>query len=127
MHHPEVAADPLGEVAAFLLAQEHGGAARPGADPADQRRVVGAQAVAVELDEIGRQPLDVVEGVGPLGVAGQLDHLPDAQGPRLALPHVYMSTRWASRGRSSTRGTTMSTWPCLSWKSAVWKSGGRSA
>jgi hypothetical protein len=33
----------------------------PGADPTDQGWVVCGQPIAVELDEVGRQTLDVVE------------------------------------------------------------------
>src|SRR5258708_7641377 len=85
----------------------------------------------MQLDEVRRQPPDVIEGVRALRVAGELDDLPHAQGRLLGLAtvtrHGYISNRWARRRRSSVRGSTRSTCPCASWNSALWKPGGRSA
>ena len=47
------------------------------AEPGDERLVVGPAAVAVQLDEVLEHPLDVVEGVRPVGVTGELDRPPD--------------------------------------------------
>jgi hypothetical protein len=47
------------------------------AEAGDERLVVGARSIAVELDEVLEDPVDVVERVGPVGVAGQLDRAPD--------------------------------------------------
>jgi hypothetical protein len=55
------------------FAIEKGGAA-------DQGAVVVELAVAVELLETGADRLDVIEGVGALGVAGDLDFLPRREG-----------------------------------------------
>ncbi len=44
--------------------------------PADERAVVAEETVAVQLDEALGERLDVVEGVGPLGMARDLDALP---------------------------------------------------
>ena len=41
--------------------------------------VFAEPAVAVQLDEAGDQPVDVVRGVGPRGMAGQLDALVGGQ------------------------------------------------
>ena len=48
-------------------------------DPADDRRVVGKRPVAVQLVEAAEQALDVIQGVGTLGVARQLGNLPRAE------------------------------------------------
>ena len=45
--------------------------------PVDERGILGSSPVAVELDEVLEKPLDVVERVGALRVAGQLDEAPD--------------------------------------------------
>src|SRR5205807_1186623 len=49
----------------------------------DERGVVGARVVAVQLDPVVEEPLDVVERVGPVVVAGELDLLPDLLAGRL--------------------------------------------
>ena len=46
---------------------------------ADQRVIVAKRAVAVQFDEIGRQLCDVIEGVRPIGMAGELDPVPCGQ------------------------------------------------
>ena len=51
--------------------------------PADERRVVRERAVAVQLDEVVEDPLDVVERVRPVLVARELDGVPDLVGARL--------------------------------------------
>ena len=43
--------------------------------PADDRRVVHVEAVAVELDEVGEDGAEIVEGVRPAGVTGDHDAL----------------------------------------------------
>ena len=45
--------------------------------PGDDRAVVGAAAVTVQLDPVVDDPLDVVERVRPVRVAGELDEAPD--------------------------------------------------
>src|SRR5205814_7458077 len=44
--------------------------------PGDDRRIVAEVPVAVQLDEIGEQPLDVVLGSGAVGSAREVDDLP---------------------------------------------------
>jgi hypothetical protein len=54
-------------VAALLLADDDHRAALETGEAADDRRVVGVHAVAVQLLKVGEQPLDVVERVGRCG------------------------------------------------------------
>src|SRR3989442_9736022 len=123
VHHSPVPRHPVLEASPLLMAEEHRGAAVPGTDSADQRRIVGRKAVAVQLDEIGRQAPDVVQRIRPVGVAGKLDDLPDGERRRIGLSavpgHGYISRRCARILRSSVRDTTMSTWPRASWNSAL--------
>src|ERR687885_1951593 len=79
----EVAVDPVLEVAALLLAHERDRSAVEAADPGDDRAVVGARTVAVELDPVHEQPLDVVERVRPVLVTRELDGAPDVLVARL--------------------------------------------
>ena len=74
--HAEVVLRLLVERAALLVADdEHGAAAEP-AEPADDGRVVGAQAVALELLEAVDQIADVVARARPVLVARDLDRDP---------------------------------------------------
>src|SRR6266540_807959 len=106
VHHAPVPGHALLDAATLLVAEKHSRPSMPRADSADERRVVRREAVPVQLDEVGGEAPDVVERVGPLGMPGELDDLPDA--------HVYISRRWASSGRSSVRERTRSTCPCAS-------------
>ena len=103
MHHPPVPRHALFEAAALLVAEEDRRPPVPCADSADQRRIVSRQPIAMQLDEIGREAPDVVERVRAVRMSRELDDLPHA--------HEYISSRCASKGRSSVRGTTMSTCP----------------
>ena len=67
---------PLLRVAALLVADQHDGATVELADAGDERRVVGAAAVAVQLDEVVDDPRDVVERVRAVVVARELDGAP---------------------------------------------------
>jgi hypothetical protein len=77
VRHPELAVEPLLDVAALLVADDHDGAAVELADPGDESPVVGARAVAVELDPVVDHPRDVVERVRTVLMAGELDRPPD--------------------------------------------------
>jgi len=77
IRHPELPLHTLLGVAALLLADECDGSPIQLAEPGDHRPVVGPAAVAVQLEPVVEQPLDVVERVGPLVVAGELDGTPD--------------------------------------------------
>ena len=59
------------------MADERNRAAAEAADAGDERPVVRPPPVAVQLDEVVQQPLDVVERVRPLGMARELDGAPD--------------------------------------------------
>src|SRR5207248_790777 len=98
--------DALSQGAALLVAEEKCRPAVPTPQPAHERGVVAGQAVAMQLDEVRREALDVVEGVRTIGMPGELDGFPDAHGL------TCISRRWASNGRSSVRDVTRSTCPC---------------
>jgi hypothetical protein len=53
-----------------LLTYHHDGPALEKRGAADDGRIVAIEAVAVDFLEIGEQALDVVEGVGTLGMPG---------------------------------------------------------
>ena len=75
----EVAKDVFLGIAAFLLADEHDRAAVKFGGSAYDGRVVPEVAVAVDFLEIGKSVLEVVQGIGALGVAGELDFLPGGE------------------------------------------------
>ena len=74
--HAEIADDVLLGVPTLLLGNDHDGAALEEGGATDQCPVVVKLAVAVELLKVGAEGADVVEGVGALGVAGDLHALP---------------------------------------------------
>ena len=88
--HAEVARDFFLGVAALLVAEHHARRAVEAREAAHDRGVVGKGAIAVQLLEVGKQALDVVEGEGALRMARHLRHLPrrklavDVLGERLA-------------------------------------------
>src|SRR5271165_7263393 len=86
----EVAINALLGVAA-LLRTEHGDFASVEAGhAANHRRVVGKAAVTVNLADIGKNPLDVIEGIGTHGVAGHFGALPRREFARnLAAQRLY--------------------------------------
>ncbi len=77
--HAEVAGGALLGVAPLLVAEHHAGMAVEAREAADDGEVVGEVPVTVHLDEVGEDLAHVVEGVGPLGVAGDLRDLPGRQ------------------------------------------------
>src|SRR5690606_8666268 len=50
-------------------------------EPRHHRRIVGERAIPVELEDIVEDALDVIEEVRPVGMAAQLDFLPDRELP----------------------------------------------
>ena len=80
MRQAEVAANVLLGVLAFLEADDHDATSADPGQAADYGRVVAAEPVAVQLDEIVGHELDQLESVGPLEVAGLLDVSPDGVG-----------------------------------------------
>ena len=77
IRHPEVAARALLDVATLLLADDRDRATVEPAEAGDDRGVVGAEAVAVQLEEVVEQALDVVERERALVVSRELDGAPD--------------------------------------------------
>ena len=75
MRHPEVALEILLGVAAALLAHHHHRFTIEACPPANDRRVLTEQPVAVKLHEIGEAESDVVERERPLGVPSDLNAL----------------------------------------------------
>ncbi len=72
--------DTLLGVAAFLRAEyQHFPAAAQPRHAADHRGIVAEAAVAVNLAEVGKDALNVVERVGPVRMARQLGALPRGQ------------------------------------------------
>ena len=87
MGHAEVAAQVLFGVRALLVADDRDRAIGPAQarDPADDRRIIAEGAVAVQLDEIGAEVADVVEGVRAVGLPGELYPCPGVEGGALGL------------------------------------------
>jgi len=81
--HAEVPLRPLLDVASLLVADQGDRPAVEAAEAGDERLVVCAPAVAVELDEVLQHPFDVVQRVRPVGMARQLDGAPDLLVARL--------------------------------------------
>src|SRR5581483_9011040 len=77
VRHPEAPVGPLVDVPALLLADERDGAAAELPEAGDHRAVVTERAVAVQLEPVLEEPLDVVERVRTLVVACELDLPPD--------------------------------------------------
>ena len=79
MRHAEVARDFLLGLAALLLGEQHDRLALEERRAADERLVVVKLPVAVQLLKALEEGVDVVERVGPLGMAGDLHPLPRRQ------------------------------------------------
>ena len=77
--HAEVAVDLLLGVAPLLVADDHHRAAVHARQAADDGRVVGKGAVAVQFVELVEQAPRIVQQVGPLGVARELRDLPGGE------------------------------------------------
>ena len=77
IRHPEVAARSLLDLAALLVADDRDRATVEPAEAGDDRRVVRAEAVAVQLEEVVDETLDVVERERTLVVARKLDGPPN--------------------------------------------------
>ena len=98
---PKLRFDPLLDVAALLVTDEGDSPAVELPEPGDDRAVVGARAVAVQLEPVLEDPRDVVERVRPVLVRGRARR--SARSPRRsARPE---SARAASARRSSSPET----------------------
>src|SRR6186997_836158 len=91
VRHPEVSARSLVDVAPLLLADDHDRLAAETPEAGDERRVLGASPVAVQLDKVLEESLDVVEGVRALRVARQVDGPPDLLVRRLGLDPLELT------------------------------------
>src|SRR4029079_2401165 len=74
--HPEVAVDLLLGVAPLLLADHHARLAVEAGETADDRRIVGVCAIAVQLAELGEHAVDVIARVRTLRMPRDLRDLP---------------------------------------------------
>src|SRR5581483_4627501 len=74
--HAEVPLDRLRGIASPLVPDDDDRSAREAREPADDRRIVGEQPIAVELREAVAEPGDVVERRRPVGMARELDPFP---------------------------------------------------
>src|SRR6201989_3616600 len=88
--HAEPALRALLDVAPLLLADERDRAAVELAEAGDHRAVVGVEAVAVQLEPVVEDPVDVVERVRAAVVARELDAPPDLLVGRLLLQPVEL-------------------------------------
>ena len=75
----EVAGGPLGEVLALLVADEHHLLLAEVAQAGDDRLVVADGPVAVEFEELVEDQVEVVAGLGALGMPRDLDGLPGVE------------------------------------------------
>ena len=78
--HAEAALLPLLERVALLVADQDDPPAAQRAQAAHDGRVVAAQPVAAQLEEVGQHVGDVVEGLRPVLMAGELDDVPGELG-----------------------------------------------
>ncbi len=78
--HAEIAVKFLLGVAAFLMADHHHWPFGKESHPADDGRVVAKSAITVQLLESGEDPVDVIQCVRPLGMAGQQHPVPGGVG-----------------------------------------------
>ena len=78
--HAEVALGSFFDVTALLVADERDRAALESAETDDQRMVVCAAAVTMQLDPVVEQPVDVVERVRAILMPRELDGTPDLFG-----------------------------------------------
>ncbi len=76
MREAEVVLDVLLRVVALLVADDHHALIADAGQAAEQRVVVAVTAVAAHLGEVVREELEIIERVGPRGVAHDLHALP---------------------------------------------------
>ena len=72
----EVAADVLVGVRALAMAEKHHAPAFDRAEPGEHRLVIAERAIAVQLDDVGEECLDVVLRLGPVGMTRDLHAVP---------------------------------------------------
>src|SRR5690606_26524989 len=79
MGAPEMAGDFLRGVLALAMADDEHAPAAQGAEPGEDRGIIAERAVAMELDEVFDQELDVIARQRAIGMARELDALPRRQ------------------------------------------------
>src|SRR5262249_16430614 len=77
VRHAVVAVDPILHVTALLVPDQHDGLPAKPAEPGNDRGVVRVMAIAVQLEPVVEEPLDVIEGVRPILGPRELDRAPD--------------------------------------------------
>ena len=77
--HSEVAAYLLVDITPLLVADHHDRAVVEACHPADDGGIIGETAIAMKLVEIAEDVLQVVQGVGTLGMPRELRDLPRAE------------------------------------------------
>ncbi len=97
--HAEVPRRPLLDVTPLLVPDQRDRAALELADPGHERVIVHPPAIAVQLEEVLEDPLDVVEGVRALLVAGELDPLPDLLVRGVVLEPLELALQTLELGR----------------------------
>src|SRR6185503_19609172 len=91
VRHAEVSPRPFVDVSSLLLADDRDRLAAEAAQSGDERRILGASPVTVQLHEVLKETLDVVEGVRTLGMTRQVDGPPDLLVCRLGLDPLELS------------------------------------
>ena len=62
-----------------MVAKKNDAVWTEGGESADERAIIAVGAVSAEFDDVGRGEAEVVEEVGALGVANDLDALPGGE------------------------------------------------
>src|SRR5262249_21673062 len=75
MRHAEIALEVLLGVSPLLVPDDHHRYSRKACPPADDRRVVHVEPVAMKLYEVGEDGAEVVQGIRTAGVTGHHDPL----------------------------------------------------
>ena len=87
VRHAEIAHRPFGCRPPLLLSDDHDRPMIEGGRAADDGMVVTEEPVAVQLEEVAEDRVDVIEGIGAVGMAGELDLLPGRSRDRSVVGH----------------------------------------
>ena len=79
MRRAEIALDVFLGVATFLSADDHDFLGAEAGEAADHGMVLRKEAVAMQFAEVGKSLLQIIQGIGPGRMAGELDALPCGQ------------------------------------------------
>ena len=89
--HAEVAVGALLDVSPLLIADERNRATVETSKADDERVIVGAATVPVQLDPVVEEPLDVVQRVRAVLMARELDRTPDLLVGRCGLDSLELA------------------------------------